>query len=266
MKVIIVTSNRRGTASFCLQLLMAKANCEIVKVVLNQDLAKKKWPFYKRKIKKIFRIGVLGAVNGIRIRKWFTNDHVGDVILQDIEVLCKQHGIPFETTPSLNSERTVEALRSCQPDLGLSLGNSYIASKVFSIPRYGMLNIHGEVLPDFQNAQSVIWQIYEGKGETGYTIHKINKGIDTGDIVKQERFPIVFMPSLAETVNENSKRILQRSAEGLITVINDFDFHFKNAYKQGKVNTYTTPTFWQFQKIKRQFKKLSALSKNSYTK
>lgn len=265
MRIVIITSSRRGTASYCLPLIHENTNCVITKVILNQNLTKKKWTFYKKKLKKIARIGVLGAINGILLRKWYHHTSIAGKELQDIEQLCKHLNVPFETTPGLNSQHTIDSIRECKADLGLSLGNSYISSKVFSLPVYGMLNIHGEVLPDFQNAQGIIWQIYEGRSETGYTIHKINKGIDTGDIVKQERFPLVFKDSLAETVNENSKIVLQRSAEGLVAVLNDFESYYKIAYKQGKGNTYTTPTFWQFQKIKKQFKKLSNSGKHSNT-
>jgi len=256
MRIVIITSSRKGTASYCLPLLLAKANCMVVKVVLNQNQKRNKLLFYKKKLKKIFRIGILGAINGIRIRKWFHRDHVDGFVLQDIELLCKQNNIPFEAVPFLNSQRTVEIVQQCEPDLGLSLGNSYISSKIFSVPVYGMLNIHGEVLPDFQNAQSVIWQLFEGKAETGYTIHKIDKGIDTGDIIMQEKFPLVFKDSLSETVSENCKIILQRSAEGIILVLNNFKHHLQNAYKQGKGKTYTTPTFWQYLKIRKQYRKL----------
>jgi methionyl-tRNA formyltransferase len=262
MRIIIITSSRRGTASYCLPLLLEKANCEVVKVVLNQNISKKKWTFYQKKLKKIWRIGILGALNGIRIRKWFRNDESPELQIQDIEAICKERGISFETTPFLNSKRTIDIVKSSEPDLGLSLGNSYISPKVFSIPRHGMLNIHGEVLPDFQNAQSVIWQIFEGRSETGYTIHKIDKHIDTGDIIMQERFPISFKKNLPETVKFNCGLILQRAALGLVMVINDYNHYLQRSYKQGKGKSYTTPTFRQYLKIERQFKKLAALSSN----
>ena len=262
MNIIIITSSRKGTASYCLPFIIQKTNCAVVKVVLNENQKKNKWAFYKRKLKKVFRIGILGAVNGVFLRKWFHHDLIGDVILQDIEQLCKHFNVPFERVPFLNSKKTVDITRECQPDLGLSLGNSYISQKIFSVPRFGMLNIHGEILPNFQNAQSVIWQLYEGNAETGYTIHKIDKNIDTGDIIKQEKFSIHFKDTLGATIAENTKLILQRSAAGLVDVLNNFDQYNKQAYKQGKGKSYTTPTFWQYQKIKKQFKKLSALSKN----
>jgi methionyl-tRNA formyltransferase len=121
-----------------------------------------------------------------------------------------------------------------------------------------MLNIHGEVLPDFQNAQSVIWQLYEGRSETGYTIHRIDKGIDTGNIIRQERFPILFKDTLGETVNVNCSLILQRAAAGLVDVVNNFDTYQDQAYPQKKGKSYTTPSIWQYLRIKKQFRKLKA--------
>jgi len=263
MRIIIITSSRKGTASYCLPVILEKTDCDVVKVILNQNLQKKKWPFYKKKLKKILRIGLLGALNGIRIRKWFKNDNIGETNIQDIESICKNRGIPFEITSTLNSQRTIDIVKNCAPDLGLSLGNSYISSKVFSIPRYGMLNIHGEVLPDFQNAQSVIWQIFEGRSETGYTIHKIDKNIDTGDIIMQEKFPIVVKKDLPDTVKFNCSLIIQRAADGLVKVLSDYNYYLQHSYKQGKGKSYTTPTFRQYLRIKQQFKKLSALTRNA---
>jgi methionyl-tRNA formyltransferase len=164
--------------------------------------------------------------------------------------------------PVINCQATIDLFKSAAPDLALSLGNSYISPRIFSIPRYGMLNIHGEILPDFQNAQSVIWQIYERSSETGYTIHKIDRKIDTGEIVKQERFPILFKSSLSETVSVTCAEILHRACQGLIDLLNDFEFHFNNAKPQGKGKSYTTPSLRQFIRIYFNFNKL----RNKYIK
>lgn len=261
MRIIILTSQRKGTASYCLPLLIAGTKAEIGMVVLNEGQVKKKRNHYKKKLKKIFRIGILGAINGIRIRNWFNVSQVNNVPIGDIEEICKQHNIPFHTTSSINSARTQELFKSCQPDLGLSLGNSYIGPKIFSIPTNGMLNMHGEILPDFKNAQSVIWQIYEGNSVTGFTIHKIDKGIDTGDILIQEKFPIIFKDTLRETIATNCSLILQNAAKGLVEIVNNFDQHSGKAMRQGTGKSYTTPSIWQFMKIKRQYRKLKEKAK-----
>jgi len=256
MRIIVLTSHRKGTASYCLPLLIARTKADIEMVIFNEAKGRKKWKHYKKKIQKIYRIGLIGAINGIRIRSWFNAGRRNNTGLADIEEICKAHNIPFFTTPQINCERTETLFNSIKPDLGLSLGNSYIGPRIFSIPAKGMINIHGEVLPDFKNAQSVIWQLYEGSNETGYTIHKIDKGIDTGNILKQEKFPMVIENSLKKTVSANCAIISQRAADGLVDVVNNFEYYDERSFRQGAGRSFTTPTIWQFLKIARQFQKL----------
>ena len=256
MRIIILTSQRKGTASYCLPLLIARTKADIGMVIFNEGQVKKRWKHYKKKIEKIYRIGIVGAINGIRIRNWFHVNQINNTPTLDIEDICKAHNIPFHTTSSINCAQTETLFRSINPDLGLSLGNSYIGSRIFSIPAKGMINMHGEVLPQFKNAQSIIWQLYEGNRQTGYTIHKIDKGIDTGKILKQEKFPIIFEDTLKKTVSSNCALILQNAAEGLVDVINNFEYYNERSFHQVGGKSFTTPTIWQFLKIKKQFQKL----------
>src|ERR1700761_8319391 len=194
----------------------------------------------------MFRIGLLGALNGIRIRKWFAVTAVDGRPIEDIEAVCRKYNVPFSSSHGINSAETMELIRSAGADLGLSLGNSYIAQKVFSIPRHGMLNIHGEVLPEFQNAQSVIWQLYEGRAETGYTIHQVEKKIDGGVIWKHEKFPIVFTDDFGGRVSAPCAEILKRAAAGLADLLNHFEAYSKKIQVQAKGRSYTTPSFRAF--------------------
>jgi methionyl-tRNA formyltransferase len=166
------------------------------------------------------------------------------------------NNIPFEITPYINCEHTRQLFSNANTDIGLSLSNSYISPKVFSIPRLGMINVHGEILPEYQNAQSVIWQLYNGSPVTGYTIHKIEKKIDAGSILYQEKFPIVFKKTLAETISFNCAEITKKATVGIIKFFGEFEKYFSNPVEQMKGNHYTTPSLRQFIHINRQFKRL----------
>jgi methionyl-tRNA formyltransferase len=262
MRIVILTANRRGTASYCLPELLDHTTAEIVGVIYSAGRPGSKARFYRQKIKKMAKIGLLGAINGIRIRSWFSVNNVAGKEIGDLEDICRKRNIPFKETALMNSNETVELLKSLDPDLGLSLGNSYLSPKVFSVPRRGMVNIHGEELPAFQNAQSVIWQIYEGNGHTGYTIHKIERKIDTGEILKQDTFPILFRDSLRETVAATCAEILRRAGEGLVDTINHFEEYDRVKRAQGKGRSYTTPSFREFLRIQRNFNKLKKESRN----
>jgi methionyl-tRNA formyltransferase len=236
LKIVILTSSRYGTAANHLPVLINSKMCEIVMVILNDGIVTNQTKGYQRIFRKIKKIGILGALNGIRMRKWFNEDMSIFKKFKDIELICREKKIPFYITPYINSTRTMELFKKSNCDLGISLGNGYISKGIFSIPRFGMINIHHEILPDYQNAQSVIWQIYNMSSCTGFTIHKIDKHIDTGEILYQEIVPIHF--------------------EKLVKVISDFDNLNKNAKPQGSGRSYTTPSIWQYIKIENNFKKL----------
>ena len=174
----------------------------------------------------------------------------------DIENLCEELGVPYAETEFINCERTRQLFRQSESELGLSLGNGYIPESVFSIPKYGMINIHGERLPEYQNAQSVIWPIYNCEIETGLTIHQIDKKIDTGDILYQETYPIEFHSTLEETVRHNV-RITGSKAPGAIRYVCENYPHLRRKAKdQGHGRSYTTPSFWKFLRMVRNNRRL----------
>ena len=174
--------------------------------------------------------------------------------------------IPFFITPAINSEITRDLFAKAQADLGISLGNGYIGQRVFSIPKFGMINIHHEMLPEYQNAQSVIWQIYNKSPMTGYTIHKIDRHIDTGEILLKKEVPIIFKSSLRQTVSGTCASLLDASVRGLLQVLSDFEVFYGKAIPQGKGHTYTTPSFRQYLRIMRNFRELrDAMTKKAGT-
>lgn len=256
MRIIILTSSDYGTAAHLLPYLIESKICDITGVILSEGLIPDTKKHYKKKLKKLFQIGVPGALNGIRMRKWYHEDVNENLKIRSLADICREHHIPFHKTPMINGKETMALFEKAGADLGLSLGNGYIGKKIFTIPKLGMLNIHHEMLPEYQNAQSVIWQLYNMSDKTGYTIHKIDHKIDTGAIIYQEQVPIQFMDTLHETVVSTYSLLLEASAKGLVHVIRHFDTLEKQVKPQGRGNTYTTPGIFQFLRICRNFRKL----------
>jgi methionyl-tRNA formyltransferase len=256
MKILILTSSLYGTASHHLNYLVNHPDIDIRMVIFNEGLVLKKGKQYSNKIRKIVKIGLLGALNGIRMREWYTGRMKQYVKIENLETECLRLGLIFRRTKGINCEITQNLFREAGADIGISLGNSYIGKKIFTIPRYGMINIHHELLPQYQNAQSVIWQLYNGSAETGYTIHKIDSKIDNGAILYQEMVPIAFKETLSDTVAYTSALLLKKSAKDLVKTLEKFDNYYLEAKPQGPGTSYTTPTLRQFIRILGQFKKL----------
>ncbi len=256
IEVIILTSSEKGLASVQLVELVKSKMIKVKAVVLSQGFVSNKKKYYKRKINKTTKIGLLGALNGIRMRKWYSDDVSKFLKIEPIEDLCKMHNIPLYITPNINCSQTVEFFSSNKADIGLSLGNGYIGKRVFSVPKFGMINTHHEELPAYQNAHSIIWQIYNNSSITGYTIHKIDKHIDTGEIIFKETIPIVLKENLRETVSFNCAELWRKSSKGLVNVLENFETFFENALPQEQGNSYTTPSWGQYIRILKNFRKM----------
>lgn len=238
--VVIVTCLRDGMASQCLPALVRHGEVDVKAVVLAVEGSPRNLRYYWRRFKKIVSIGPLGAWNGRRLRPWY---HVEE---PDIEDLCNQLHVPFHTVPLLNGIEMEKLLKSLQPTLGVSLGNGYIAPRIFSIPRLGMINVHSEILPAYQNAQSIIWPIFKEDCHSGFTIHEIERKIDGGRILLQRKYDLEFCPTLEDTVRHNKARIDADIPDSVAYVCANIEELRNRAQIQGHGGHYTTPTFWQY--------------------
>ena len=252
LRVIILTSGPYGTASRCLPELVASDEVEVISVVMAKPAASSNaFNNYKRKFKKAIKIGIIGTLNGIRMRPWFAGEPT-----EHIETVCNKLGIPLYRTGAVNSDRTVELFRAANADLGLSLGNRYISRRIFSIPRLGMINVHCERLPEYRNAEGVIWNIYNMERITGFTVHEIDDKIDTGRILYREEFPIEFHASIKKTVTNTIRQSSIKVPYAVRYVCENYDELSERAKPQSKGKSYSTPTFSDFLVMIRNNRKL----------
>jgi methionyl-tRNA formyltransferase len=245
MRLIVLTSDRFGTASNSISIIHGSDSCSIARVVISRGKSPNRWRLWRQKLKKATRIGLLGALNGIRMRTWYHTDAV------DLKLLCDSLHIPVFETDRTNSALTIQLFKEADADLGLSLGNSYISPTVFGIPKYGMINVHGERLPEYQNAQSIIWPIYHLEMTTGLTVHQVERSIDTGKILYAEEYPIIFCKRLSETVRQTIKLTQQKTAPALRYVCENYLTLLRDARTQEGGRKFTTPTIRQFSRITR---------------
>ena len=256
MKIFILTSSHNGSASYILPFLLSSKKIRISAVVLVNNISSNGSLSLKRSLRKTLKIGILGAINGLRMRKWYKDDVYDLLGSSDLRTLCSKYGLPLHEIDSGSYKETKETVKSLNADLGISLENVYIPESVFSIPNFGMINIHHELLPEYQNAQSIIWQLYNSSSKTGFTIHKINNKIDEGDILYRKTIELEFKKNLNSTVTHNYATLLKHSSLGLVSLLENYQYYDDRAYSQSSGNKYTTPNIMQMLKIYRNFYKL----------
>jgi methionyl-tRNA formyltransferase len=259
VRLAVVTSARRGYASLFVEDFVRAPvpGVQLVGIVFCRNAQPTNWQrALKRRLRKVRRIGLLGALNGILMRRWYGSDLSQELGAPDLERLAKQANVPFIAIDHFVDPEAQTVVRGLRLDLGLSLGNSYIAPSFFSIPRLGMLNVHHEWLPDYRGAQSVIWQIHNGSPWTGYSIHEVSKHIDGGPILHRERVALTWGPSLRTTVVRSTADAQRKSVGGLRTVLEDLPTARARALPNTGGGDYTTPSAAAMIRIYRNYRRL----------
>jgi len=83
------------------------------------------------------------------------------------------------------------ALAAAAPDvLVVAAYGLILPAWVLALPRLGCLNIHASLLPRWRGAAPIHRAIEAGDAETGITIMQMDEGLDTGDMLLEEREPI----------------------------------------------------------------------------
>lgn len=112
-----------------------------------------------------------------------------------------------------NEERCVEFLRREQPDFILIYGTAILKKPVLSIPRLGVVNIHGGLVPKYRNVHGEFWAVaHHNFHELGTSILLTDEGVDTGGVVSQRTLGIHTPVSVSEAkllVFEETLRLLE---------------------------------------------------------
>jgi len=114
----------------------------------------------------------------------------------------------------LGSSDGQQWLARLRPDWILSISFGYLlSSAVLSIPRLGALNLHPALLPFNRGSFPNVWSIVDGT-PAGVSLHFMDAGLDTGDIVAQGRVtvePTDTGATLYERLEHASIELFQRA-------------------------------------------------------
>lgn len=97
-----------------------------------------------------------------------------------------QQAIPVYEIGDLRASAARARLADLRPDVAcVACFDRRIPASLLSLPRYGFLNVHPSLLPDFRGPAPLFWTFREGVSETGVSVHVMDEGLDTGDIALQ---------------------------------------------------------------------------------
>lgn len=106
-----------------------------------------------------------------------------------IKSLFLHETLIFDGT-TLKEESVLSRISSLHPDIAISILFDYILSDDFiGLFRKGVINLHPSYLPYNRGQYPNVWSIIE-QTPSGVTIHYMDNGIDTGDIISQKEVPV----------------------------------------------------------------------------
>jgi len=100
-------------------------------------------------------------------------------------------GIPLLQPESLKDDGFINDLRRLEADIFVVVAFKILPKIVFSLPKFGTLNVHASLLPKYRGAAPINWAIMNGEKETGVTTILIDAKVDTGDMLLQRRIEIL---------------------------------------------------------------------------
>jgi len=147
-----------------------------------------------------------------------------------LDTFAKQNNLPVIIFNS-NLQSYAEDIKHYAPDVILvSCFGKKLPSNILSIPRYGCINLHPSLLPEFQGPTPVFWQFKNGTNLFGITLHRMTEDFDAGDIIKQSSIQLDH-----GIHHQQAKLQLAHLAADLITdTLNDFPGVIENSTPQDK--------------------------------
>ena len=108
-----------------------------------------------------------------------------------VKVYAECVGIPVYQPDTMKDGAFLETLRALDPELiVVTAYGKILPSYILDYPRYGCLNVHGSLLPEYRGAAPMQRAIMEGQTKTGVTIMYMDVGLDTGDMLLKKTLPI----------------------------------------------------------------------------
>lgn len=146
---------------------------------------------------------------------------------------AKQNNIDYLKHKNVNSKEFISNIAKYNCDLFVSMSFDQIfKTQIINLPKYKAINCHAGKLPFYRGRNVLNWALINDEKEFGITVHFIDEGIDTGDIILQKSFEI--------TDQDNYKSLLNTAYIECSNILYNALLMFKKgnvkAYKQNEIH------------------------------
>ena len=208
--------------------------------------------FLKRRIKKLGLWTVFGQI----LFLIFISKPLTVFSRKRIHIIATENSLDSKEIPenkiknvfSVNAAETINLLKKINPDIIIVSGTRIISKKVIDSVGCRFINLHAGITPKYRGVHGTYWALANKDSEnSGVTVHFVDEGIDTGNIIYQSRVLVT------NADNFSTYPLLQLSSGIKILKQTISDFQNDNVTVQttsGESNLYYHPTVWRYLKHK----------------
>ncbi len=135
-----------------------------------------------------------------------------------VKVTAAANSIPVYQPRTLRDGEAERILRGIGPDcVVVAAYGRILPHEIIALPKYGCVNLHGSLLPRLRGAAPIQRAIIDGEPETGVTVMRMDDGLDTGDMMLKEGFPIgnMYFPEVLDRMSEIASRLIIKALDML---------------------------------------------------
>ncbi len=107
-----------------------------------------------------------------------------------VKQVALHNGLPVYQPERLAQEEWKSLVETTADALVVVAYGKILPSWLFTLPPFGAINVHASLLPRYRGAAPIPWAIVRGETRTGVTTMKIDRGMDTGDVLLQSAVEI----------------------------------------------------------------------------
>ena len=141
------------------------------------------------------------------------------VVETPVKTFALQHGLPVFQPLKIREPEFVQKLKEWRPDfIVVAAFGQFLPREILEIPVYGCINVHGSLLPKYRGAAPVQYALINGEKETGVTIMRMEKGMDTGAMYSKVTVPIdeeMNFARLHDELKEKGAKLLTDTLPGI---------------------------------------------------
>ena len=136
-----------------------------------------------------------------------------------------KYNIDYFKSDNVNSEASLNKIISYDCDVLVSMSFNQIFRKdIINLTTIGIINCHAGKLPFYRGRNILNWVLINDDKEFGITVHFVDEGIDTGDIISQKTFPITDLDSYKTLLNTSYSACANILYESLVKIAeNNFE-------------------------------------------